>query len=280
MKLSEINPKIRYARYLNLDAKTGFSEMIPLDARLFYTVSGEGIVKVKNKEYKMQPHSLLLINAGIPYELCAPAEAVSYAAINFDYTQRSAARSSPISPVLPEQYRAELRVDPCFFEDAAELNEVLYVARLESVRRRLGAIIGEYIQKRLYYELKIGHQLAACIADGLRAPDGRDSAENEPAGQILAYLHSHYDRPLTNRSVGREFGYHPNYVGALIKRATGMPAHRYLIRIRLMHAAFLLENSDRSLGEIAAACGFCDLAYFSNCFKKQFGVRPSAYKNT
>ena len=34
------------------------------------------------------------------------------------------------------------------------------------------------------------------------------------------------------------------------------------------------ENSERSVGEIAYACGFTYESYFCRCYKKQFGTTP------
>ena len=63
MLFSEINPRIRYARYFNLDEKACYKEVVPVDARLFYVLNGHGKIQVKDKEYEMTPFSLLIINS-------------------------------------------------------------------------------------------------------------------------------------------------------------------------------------------------------------------------
>jgi len=67
MLFSEINPFVRYARCHELNKNSEFSEVIGLDARLFYTLDGYGKIKVDNTEYEMRAHSLLLINSGISF---------------------------------------------------------------------------------------------------------------------------------------------------------------------------------------------------------------------
>jgi two-component system response regulator YesN len=59
---------------------------------------------------------------------------------------------------------------------------------------------------------------------------------------------------------------------------TGMPLHRYVLHLRLMHAVNLIENTDLAVSEIADASGFYDVAYFSSYFKKHFGITPTKYK--
>ena len=76
------------------------------------------------------------------------------------------------------------------------------------------------------------------------------------------------------------FGFHKNYISAMIKEYTGMPLHRYLNRVRISHALDMLNDGDIPIGEIARLCGFCDIYYFSRYFKSAVGVSPSEYRRT
>ncbi|MBQ9785733.1 MAG: AraC family transcriptional regulator [Clostridia bacterium] len=58
----------------------------------------------------------------------------------------------------------------------------------------------------------------------------------------------------------------------VFKQVTGMSAMQYLADYRLKVASAMLGNTDRSIGEIAALCGFEDESYFCRCYKKRFGV--------
>ncbi len=58
---------------------------------------------------------------------------------------------------------------------------------------------------------------------------------------------------------------------------TGEPPVELIRRIRLLKAASLIENKFGNLSEVALEVGFNNPAYFSDCFKKQFGVPPSQY---
>lgn len=59
----------------------------------------------------------------------------------------------------------------------------------------------------------------------------------------------------------------------------GMSVTAYLKLYRLKRAAYLLRNEEVPIAEIADRVGFGSQAYFSQCFKKLFGVTPKAYKN-
>jgi signal transduction histidine kinase/ligand-binding sensor domain-containing protein/DNA-binding response OmpR family regulator len=57
----------------------------------------------------------------------------------------------------------------------------------------------------------------------------------------------------------------------------GQSASEFIRSIRLSHAARLLEHRTGNISEIALEVGFSNPAYFSECFKKQFGLLPSQY---
>lgn len=277
---SDIDPFVRYARNLTVGAQSEFSEVVPPDSRLFFTVRGQGRICVRGREYVLNEGDLLLLCGGTPYRILATVRETDYIAINFDYTRAASSKNVPILPVASEDFSDALLTAPCVFEDALHFSQVLYLSNMQTVYKRLSAIVGEYSRKLLYYEQKIGHMLAECLAEcARRHAGGLTGSEHDTIGKLLVYIHENYAAPLTNRSIGASFDYHPNHVSFLIKRATGMPLHRYLLHVRFSEAISLLENTSLSVGDIALACGFCDSAHFSGCFKKHFGISPSKYRN-
>ncbi len=65
----------------------------------------------------------------------------------------------------------------------------------------------------------------------------------------------------------------------LMKAHFDMSTWQYLIHFRLSKATRLLESDERlTLSEIAADCGFGDLAHFSNTFKNKTGKSPMQYR--
>ena len=280
MLFSQINPFIRYARSVDMTEKSVSEEVIPLDARLFYSLRGNGKIKIENTIYEMSPGAVLIINSSIPYQLLTPDLSVCYIAINFDYTQTASSRHLPVIPVPKNEFKSEMLVNHNTFDDTTMLSEVLYIKKNEKIQLRLSQIVTEYTKKMMYYEQKIGHMLADCITDCLRQSEfGYSSIDNESSDKILTYILENYKSNLSNSDIGKAFGYHPNYVSFLVKRITGMPLHKYLIYLRLMNAANLLENTSLSISEVSLECGFPNMAYFSAYFKKNFSVSPSKYRN-
>lgn len=65
-----------------------------------------------------------------------------------------------------------------------------------------------------------------------------------------------------------------------IKGITNFSPNEYLRIVRLKHAAEILRSTDLNVSEIAYKVGFNDPDYFSKCFKDQFGMRPTKFRNS
>lgn len=61
---------------------------------------------------------------------------------------------------------------------------------------------------------------------------------------------------------------------------TGDSPNELIKRIRLTKAAKLLENNFGNISQIGLEVGFNNPSYFTECFKKQFGILPSQYRNS
>ena len=59
---------------------------------------------------------------------------------------------------------------------------------------------------------------------------------------------------------------------------SGLSPVEFLRSVRLKKAAQLLEQ-DHSIADVAAMVGFGTVSYFSKCFKAEFNIKPSQYKN-
>jgi AraC-like DNA-binding protein len=62
-----------------------------------------------------------------------------------------------------------------------------------------------------------------------------------------------------------------------LKAVSGQSANEFIRTIRLKRAAQLLGQGELTIAQITYEVGFTDLPYFRECFKKLFGVTPSAY---
>ncbi|MBQ9502236.1 MAG: helix-turn-helix transcriptional regulator [Lentisphaeria bacterium] len=64
----------------------------------------------------------------------------------------------------------------------------------------------------------------------------------------------------------------------IFRKEMGCPPREYREQFFLRQGKKMLLNTDLSLDDIAEACHMCDRYYFSNRFKRLFGVSPAAFR--
>jgi AraC-like DNA-binding protein len=95
---------------------------------------------------------------------------------------------------------------------------------------------------------------------------------------ICLYIQENFQNPLSRESVARHFGLAPNHVSRLFRREGQGKFHEYLNAVRMRRSKFMLRNYKMSLKEVAAACGYSDVAYFCRIFKKSNKGTPTEYR--
>ena len=84
-------------------------------------------------------------------------------------------------------------------------------------------------------------------------------------------------RLLSAENVAAVVGLSPSHLRALFREAGEESPIRYLNRVRIEHAKEMIASGMFHLDEIAAACGFSSVYYFSRVFKSYVGVPPGKY---
>lgn len=107
--------------------------------------------------------------------------------------------------------------------------------------------------------------------------DGKNYRRVSQLKKVLSLIEERYASPLTLGDLSREAGMSPKYFCRFFQEMTHQTPIEYLNACRIEHACCLLLTTDRSVTEVAFACGFNDLSYFIKTFKKKKGVTPKKY---
>ena len=119
------------------------------------------------------------------------------------------------------------------------------------------------------------------IVDDLQSYGRRSKMDN--AERLLSraeeYMERHVaDKDLTMQSVCDAQGISVSYVGQLFKKYRNTTFVKYLTALRMERAKEMLRLSGSRITEVAEACGYRDVYYFSHCFRKYAGVPPKRYR--
>ena len=96
--------------------------------------------------------------------------------------------------------------------------------------------------------------------------------------QVIEYISKNYMKDITLHSVAQHVYMNHIYLSRLIKKETGENFLDILTRIRLQKACEMLGDPDMKTYEVAEKVGIKDAGYFSQVFRKYFGMTPSEYR--
>ena len=105
-----------------------------------------------------------------------------------------------------------------------------------------------------------------------------DLETGEKIEQTISYMMDHLDQPLQVATLAAMACVSPSHYFALFKRRTGSAPMDYFTHLRMERARRLLESTNHSVKEVAAALGYDDPFYFSRVFKGVNRMAPSFYR--
>lgn len=98
--------------------------------------------------------------------------------------------------------------------------------------------------------------------------------------RVCEYIDENIAEKLTVEKLARVAHQNRTAFSTKFKNTTGMPPHKFIIQRRIAMAEKLLRDSEHTITEISAICGFTDLAHFCHVFKRCHGVSPQQFNKT
>ena len=272
MNLTYLNPVIRtVSQYERINRS---DECISYDSRLFYMVSGDVTAVVGGvKLGHLSPGHLLYVPAGTPYKL--KGQYLRLVTIAFDPTADNPLPEDKIKPVAVSEFDETLVHS---VSDFSPLDKMIHVEDMESERDTFLKLVSLFTSAEGAYRAQASAILKQLLLKIIETVD-----ENAlPARMVEAldnYIRENAGDDISNTEIGAIFGYHPFYISKVLKDRKGTTLRQYIIAYRLKLAKKLLEESSKSVNEIAEDCGFNDPSYFTKTFKSAFGMTPKDYRN-
>jgi AraC-like DNA-binding protein len=145
-------------------------------------------------------------------------------------------------------------------EPAPEHSDRLIVGSKFPIRGKNGKIIGVAGVHRIIEGLRDTPALYGRIA------------------KVLDYLHKNYSQPVTLADLVKRSGLSQAQLERRFSKILGYSPIDYLVRVRVRAARELLEQTDRTITDIALAVGFYDHSHFTKTFKQLMACTPFTYR--
>ena len=161
-------------------------------------------------------------------------------------------------------------------------NHVVYVNYLEPLRQSIHNMLE--LHKITYgNELKRTAELLQLFSYVMdHSPNARETqyeySKTTYAEVAMRYLTSNYPLRIKISDLADYIGVDRSYLTKSFREQYHVSPQEYLISLRMDQAQFLLENTGKSVTDIAAEVGYPDSLAFSKSFKQRFGTSPSEYR--
>ncbi|GMK39192.1 transcriptional regulator [Paenibacillus sp. CCS19] len=234
------------------------------DAHIFiYCVEGEGVVERTGQEsITLKPGSLVVIPAGVPHRYWA-SETCPWS-IYWFHLKGEHAREIIQLYELDREPRPLPRSVVSEFIQRVDQSLAMLTDRPYSLHTHV------HISQTVRWLLSsIGHELLHA------SQDARRGAHLDHA---IRYMNEHIATSIRLPELASYTGLSKQHLSHLFNKETGFSPIDYFLRMKMQHAAGMLDLTDLTVKEVAGSIGISDPYYFSRMFKKLMGHSPTEYR--
>lgn len=134
----------------------------------------------------------------------------------------------------------------------------------------ISAAYREHLLMDILFQLHLEHTNSAVISDTVGSHD-------KTVVNAAKFIAEHINGKITVNDICRGVGTNPSTLNFKFRREFGISVGQYVTNERINTAKKLLISTTYSITEIASRCGFENVYYFSNTFKKHVGCSPKKY---
>ncbi|MDF2958936.1 MAG: AraC family transcriptional regulator [Paenibacillus sp.] len=96
---------------------------------------------------------------------------------------------------------------------------------------------------------------------------------------VIEYMLSHFSEEIDMNQMIMMSNLRKTMFFRRFKEITSLSPNEFISRLRLQSSIHLLDNTDKSITDIAFECGFHSLSYFNKHFKQFRGISPREHRN-
>ncbi len=165
------------------------------------------------------------------------------------------------------------------------LPNLIYIYRNPGIRQEVERIlnkIGEEYESVSPFRdeslLCYTNELLLLLAKNAGTKENMNSG-NVFVEETVKYIQENYMNKITLADIAKMRSVSVEHLSRSFKKETGLGFSEYVTLLRLQKAEYMLKNEPgKTICEIAYSCGFNDSNYFSDRFKKTYGISPSKVK--
>lgn len=122
------------------------------------------------------------------------------------------------------------------------------------------------------------HELIDFAVDYLKNFQSSQDLNSSQIDKAIEYIRKNIHQNISRSEIASSIYMNPEYLSRLFKKEKGISLSDYVIQEKLKIASSLLKGTNLSISIIASNIGYTNFSYFTQVFKKVYGVSPSEYR--
>lgn len=239
---------------------------------IFYLLEGERRYFINHTIFDVQPFDVILVNKG-DVHLSQSLTPVKYARCLITFSDDFL---DELGPEFDKAFLMKVFENKKFHVPESMQNSVNMLIHRAENKLHNDDIYSQYTAKLNLLELlvtfnKLSSKSSSPMMDNFSVYEDRIQ-------DVCHYICNYYNEQITLDQMARIAYMSPTYFSKKFKKVTGFGFKEYLNNIRIKMATNMLTETQYSITEIAAYCGYHDSNYFGDVFKKLTGVSPNKYR--
>ncbi|TBL72412.1 AraC family transcriptional regulator [Paenibacillus thalictri] len=240
---------------------------------LLYVLTGKVQITWMGVSYTAGPRALLLLPSDTPHQVIALSKEADiwYAELDLEGDELFPGMDHNITwnelQCAPESRPV---LDPVFEMTLELVTEAICSEKIS---------VSEYAKRLCLLDIQ---KLLLLIRAYLERDSAALSFDRNGGGDttvaLMRFMESRYSQPITLKTLADFVHLNPSYLIRDFKKHTGSTPIQYLQMLRMNAATSFLAATDMSINHVAEQCGYPSIHYFSQSFKKKFGVSPSDWR--
>ncbi len=248
---------------------------------MVYVISGSAMHKINDIVYPVTKGDLLIVDYGVPHSFTWLSETQeSFVTYDLLFTPSFFGVKGDRFNTLSGSYLFESFKDSQLFD--CELKLINNYSHSEFYDL-FNKIYSEYENSNYGYTDIIRSHLTELILKIFRKLEKRNDnagaqSHHKYVEDAIKFLRANYNSKINIENIVENMYLSKDYFRQLFKDVTGKSITSYIQHIRISEACNMLKETDLSVGEISVACGYNDVKFFYQTFKKIKGVTPGDYR--
>ena len=230
------------------------------EGRMMCVTKGNALCSINLERHELTQNNAVVVRPNSTFEILEHSPDLDFMACSFQ-------------PTLPMVAKISNHIVVTLHDDDMQLMTAYFrLLWLEAKRPTVEKDIVDHLQKAMLLHIGRGRKARA---GGKNAGTSKDDALLH---RFIGLVNQHGAKHRHINFYAGQLCLTPNYLGAVVKQASGFTVMQWINRFVVQQAKMMLKYTDLPVWEIAEQLSFANPSFFSKYFKRETNLSPNEYR--